>query len=32
VPCRFDTDHLPVVAAAYHLQHVSSISIVEIRA
>ncbi|NJO53600.1 MAG: DUF2460 domain-containing protein [Bacteroidales bacterium] len=32
VPCRFDTDHLPVVAAAYHLQQVSSISIVEIRA
>jgi uncharacterized protein (TIGR02217 family) len=32
VPCRFDTDHLPVVATAFHLQQVSSISIVEIRA
>jgi uncharacterized protein (TIGR02217 family) len=32
VPCRFDTDHLPVVATAYHLQQVSSIAIVEIRA
>ena len=31
VPCRFDTDHLPVVASAYHLQQVSSIAIVEIR-
>ncbi len=29
VPCRFDTDHLPVVASAYHLQQVSSIAIVE---
>ena len=32
VPCRFDTDHLPVVATAFHLQQVSSIAIVEIRA
>jgi hypothetical protein len=32
VPCRFDTDHLPVVATAYHLQQVSLIAIVEIRA
>lgn len=32
VPCRFDTDHLPVVATAFHLQQVSSIPIVEIRA
>ena len=31
VPCRFDTDHLPVVATAFHLQQVSSIAIVEIR-
>ncbi len=31
VPCRFDTDHLPVVASAYHLQQVSSIAILEIR-
>lgn len=32
VPCRFDTDHLPVVATAFHLQQISSIAIVEIRA
>lgn len=31
VPCRFDTDHLPVVATAFHLQQISSIPIVEIR-
>ncbi len=31
VPCRFDADHLPVVATAFHLQQVSSIPIVEIR-
>jgi uncharacterized protein (TIGR02217 family) len=32
VPVRFDTDHLPVVAVAYHIQQVSSIALVEIRA
>jgi uncharacterized protein (TIGR02217 family) len=32
VPVRFDTDHLPVVATAFHLQQVTSIAIVEIRA
>lgn len=31
VPCRFDADHLPVVATAFHLQQISSIAIVEIR-
>jgi uncharacterized protein (TIGR02217 family) len=31
VPVRFDTDHLPVVAVAYHIQQVSSIALVEIR-
>jgi uncharacterized protein (TIGR02217 family) len=31
VPVPFDADHLPVVAAAYHLQQVSSITLVEIR-
>jgi uncharacterized protein (TIGR02217 family) len=32
VPCRFDTDHLPVIATAFHLQQVASIPVVEIRA
>lgn len=32
VPVRFDTDHLQVVSAAYHLQNVQSIPLVEIRA
>ena len=32
VPVRFDADHLPVVAVAYHIQQVSSIALVEIRA
>ncbi len=32
VPVRFDTDHLPVVAVAYHIQQVASIALVEIRA
>jgi uncharacterized protein (TIGR02217 family) len=31
VPVRFDTDHLPVVAVAYHIQQVSSIALVELR-
>ena len=31
VPVRFDTDHLPVVAVAYHIQQVSSIALLEIR-
>jgi hypothetical protein len=31
VPCRFDTDHLPVVATAFHLQQVTSVPIVEIQ-
>lgn len=31
VPVRFDTDHLPVVAVAYHIQQVTSIALVEIR-
>jgi uncharacterized protein (TIGR02217 family) len=31
VPVRFDTDHLPVVAVAYHIQQVASIALVEIR-
>ncbi len=31
VPVRFDTDHLPVVAVAYHIQQVSSITLIEIR-
>lgn len=32
VPVRFNTDHLPVVAVAYHIQQVSSIALIEIRA
>jgi ParB-like chromosome segregation protein Spo0J len=32
VPVRFDADHLPVVAVAYHIQQVSSITLIEIRA
>jgi uncharacterized protein (TIGR02217 family) len=32
VPVRFDADHLQVVSAAYHLQNVQSIPLVEIRA
>jgi len=32
VPVRFDTDHLPVVAVAYHIQQVASIALVEVRA
>ena len=32
VPVRFDADHLPVVAVAYHIQQVSSIALIEIRA
>ena len=32
VPVRFDTDHLLVVAVAYHIQQVSSIALIEIRA
>jgi uncharacterized protein (TIGR02217 family) len=32
VPVRFDSDHLPVVAVAYHIQQVSSIALIEIRA
>jgi uncharacterized protein (TIGR02217 family) len=32
VPVRFDTDHLPVVAVAYHIQQVASIALVELRA
>lgn len=31
VPVRFDTDHLPVTAMAYHIQQVSSIQLVEVR-
>jgi uncharacterized protein (TIGR02217 family) len=31
VPVRFDTDQLPVVAVAYHIQQVASIALVEIR-
>ncbi len=31
VPVRFDTDHLPVTAVAYHIQQVSSIQLLEIR-
>ncbi|MGB3272539.1 MAG: DUF2460 domain-containing protein [Xanthobacteraceae bacterium] len=32
VPVRFNTDHLPVVAVAYHIQQVSSIALIEIKA
>lgn len=31
VPVRFDADHLPVTAVAYHIQQVSSIQLVEVR-
>jgi uncharacterized protein (TIGR02217 family) len=31
VPVRFDTNHLPAVAIAYHIQQVSSIALVEVR-